>query len=190
MQLDVIEWVWRIEIGLVFAASRHGIRLKVHSLAEMFCLRTDNPDWRKAKFLRYASSHRGDFFCLADVVEGRLQATRPSLCLWRHSRSCTLTPWHSAAGEREWDVECMWEEGSYVAVWVWACGGRERTGRMGLLWKSSHALGRSEFPLYLTSTARASFAQPVLLISPICRHPETCCSLAASPQAFFFYMQS
>lgn len=37
-----------------------------------------------------------------------------------------------------------------------------------------------QFTLLCVSAARASFAQPFLLISPICRQLETCCSLAAS----------
>jgi len=37
-----------------------------------------------------------------------------------------------------------------------------------------------QFTLLCVSAARASFAQPFLLISLICRQLETCCSLAAA----------
>lgn len=114
------------------------------------------------------------FFCLADAVQGRLQAARPSLCFWRDTRSRTLTLWHSLStdSEREREEEC-------VLLREQVGEGKER----GWGCSKSHlplcALSK-QFTLLCVSAARASFAQPFLLISPICRQLETCCSLAAS----------
>lgn len=65
----------------------------------------------------YQGTVKGYFLCLADAVEGRLQAARPSLCFWRDSRSRTLTLWHSLTTDGDMSV-CYW--GS-----EWGKGGRE-----------------------------------------------------------------
>lgn len=150
-----------------------GVRLEVHGSMKFFITGNDNTGghWRKAGYLRYLSGYReGFFFCLAASVQGRLQAARPSLCFWRDSRSRTLTLWHSLTTDREEECVLLSERVGEGRERGWGCS-------------KSHlplcALSK-QFTLLCVSAARASFAQPFLLISPICRQLETCCSLAAS----------
>lgn len=56
--------IWCMEIQIVYSVSCQGIRLKVQRLAKRLSVRAGNPDShkRKARYLRYASSHCGLFF--------------------------------------------------------------------------------------------------------------------------------
>lgn len=167
---------------LYSSASRLGVRLKVHRLDEAFSVHADNPDsrWRKGRILRYASSQCGDFFfCLADVVEGRLQATRASLCLWRHSRSRNAHPLtFSCRRER---MRCrVYVRGGKLCGCVCVCGGGEGTEQGGWGCCESRLMHRAGVSSRCTwrvlSSSRVLFSQP-LCIFPICRRPEMGCSL-------------